>query len=158
MILFATYSYKQTNNICYHEFTDMYSHSHPYRHYFYYAGYTMTTGNIRRKINLPFCCFSYFQPLYLHNTLMRDAKYPLNGWRTKRKIRVYKDGVTYKFIPNDSPMGNYNFTTTLRRYPNKLGKYTIHCGWKKLKGQMPILAEGNPCNYKSQAETSQKIM
>ena len=34
---FATYSYKQTNNICYHEFTDMYSHSHPYRHYFYYA-------------------------------------------------------------------------------------------------------------------------
>ena len=47
-------------------------------------GYTMTTGNIRRKISWPFCCFSYFQPLYLHNTLMRDAKYPLNGWRTKK--------------------------------------------------------------------------
>ena len=47
-------------------------------------GYTMTTGNIRRKISWPFCCFSYFQPLYLHNTLMQDAKYPLNGWRTKK--------------------------------------------------------------------------
>ena len=83
---FATYSYKQTNNICHHEFTDMYSHSHPYRHYFLLCyGYTMTTGNIRRKISWPFCYFSYFQPLYLHNTLMRDAKYPLNGWRTKKE-------------------------------------------------------------------------
>ena len=26
----------------------------------------------------------FLQPLYLHNTLMRDAKYPLNGWRTKK--------------------------------------------------------------------------
>ena len=45
----------------------------------------------KEKISWPFCCFSYFQPLYLHNTLMRDAKYPLNGWRTEKgKIRVYK--------------------------------------------------------------------
>ena len=39
----------------------------------------------KKKNKLPFCCFSYFQPLYLHNTLMRDAKYPLNGWRTKKE-------------------------------------------------------------------------
>lgn len=38
----------------------------------------------KKKNSWPFCCFSYFQPLYLHNTLMRDAKYPLNGWRTKK--------------------------------------------------------------------------
>lgn len=39
----------------------------------------------KKKISWPFCYFSYFQPLYLHNTLMRDAKYPLNGWRTKKE-------------------------------------------------------------------------
>lgn len=38
----------------------------------------------KKKNKLAICCFSYFQPLYLHNTLMQDAKYPLNGWRTKK--------------------------------------------------------------------------
>lgn len=39
----------------------------------------------KKKISLSFCCFSCSQPLYLHNTLMQDAKYPLNGWRTKKE-------------------------------------------------------------------------
>jgi len=39
----------------------------------------------KKKNKLAILLFSYFQPLYLHNTLMRDAKYPLNGWRTKKE-------------------------------------------------------------------------
>ena len=56
-------------------------------------------------------------------------------------------------------MGNYNLQQLFRRYPNKLEKYAIHCGWKKLRSQIPHTGRsGNSlCNYKSQAETSQKI-
>lgn len=38
----------------------------------------------KKKNKLAILLFLLFQPLYLHNTLMRDAKYPLNGWRTKK--------------------------------------------------------------------------
>ena len=53
-------------------------------------------------------------------------------------------------------MGNYNSQQLFRRYPNKLGKYAIHCGRKNL---YPILAEAETpfAIIKSQAETSQKI-
>lgn len=56
-------------------------------------------------------------------------------------------------------MGNYNSQQLFRRYPNKLGKYAIHCGRKNLRSQIPHTGRsGNSlCNNKSQAETSQKI-
>ena len=38
----------------------------------------------KKKNKLAILLFLLFPTLYLHNTLMRDAKYPLNGWRTKK--------------------------------------------------------------------------
>lgn len=56
-------------------------------------------------------------------------------------------------------MGNYNSQQLFRRYPNKLGKYAIHCGRKTSEVKYPILAKAETpfAIIKSQAETSQKI-
>lgn len=76
----------------------------------------------------------------------------------KGKLEYTKDGVTYKFIPNGLPMGNYNSQQLFRRYPNKLGKYAIHCGRKNLRSQIPHTGRsGNSlCNYKKSSRNKPK--
>lgn len=76
----------------------------------------------------------------------------------KGKLEYTKDGVTYKFIPNGLPMGNYNSQQLFRRYPNKLGKYAIHCGRKNLRSQIPHTGRsGNSlCNNKKPGRNKPK--
>ena len=57
-------------------------------------------------------------------------------------------------------MGNCNSQQLFRRYPNKLGKYAIHCGRKNLRSQIHQTLQKRKTPFaiiKSQAETSQKI-
>ena len=117
--------------------------------------------NIRRKISLSFCCFSYFQPLYLHNTLMQDAKYPLNAGEPKREIRVLqKMGLLYKVYSKT----NSQWEIVIRNNSSE----DIRINWENMQFivdgrtsevKYTILAEAETpfAIIKSQAETSQKI-
>ncbi len=65
----------------------------------------------------------------------------------KGKLEYTKDGVTYKFIPNDS---QWEIIICNNFSENKLEKHAIHCQWEGLKSQLShIDRSGNSlCYYK----------
>lgn len=76
----------------------------------------------------------------------------------KGKLEYTKDGVTYKFIPNDSQWEIIIRNNSSERYPNKLGKYAIHCGRKNLRSQIPHTGKSRNslCNYKKPGRNKPK--
>lgn len=76
----------------------------------------------------------------------------------KGKLEYTKDGVTYKFIPNDSQWEIIIRNNSSEDIRINWENMQIHCGWKKLRSQIPHTSRsGNALgNYKKSSRNKPK--